>query len=85
MGDPHLIPDTHLRLFPDPASEPVTLFLDEIQLVPGWETFVRRLLDTPGHEVFLSGSWFQLVLESAEWAEVLDGSQLAGRKIIMGA
>lgn len=59
--DLHLIPETHLRLFPQPESEPVTLFLDEIQLVPGWETFVRRLLDTPGHEIFLSGSSAKLL------------------------
>lgn len=57
----HLIPDSHLRLFPEPANEPVALFLDEIQLIPGWETFVRRLLDTPGHEVFLSGSSAKLL------------------------
>jgi|GEM_PF-2053161 len=47
--DLHIIPDTHLRMFPEPADEPITLFLDEIQLVSGWETFVRRLLDTPGY------------------------------------
>ena len=60
-SDLHLIPETHLRLFPEPASEPVTLFLDEIQLVSGWETFVRRLLDTPGYEIFLSGSSAKLL------------------------
>jgi hypothetical protein len=27
----HIIPDTHLRMFPEPASEPITLFLDEIR------------------------------------------------------
>lgn len=57
----HLIPDSHLRLFPDPANEPVALFLDEIQLIPGWEAFVRRLLDTPGFEVYLSGSSAKLL------------------------
>jgi predicted AAA+ superfamily ATPase len=57
----HMIPDTHLRMFPEPADEPVTLFLDEIQQVPGWETFVRRLLDTPGYEIFLSGSSAKLL------------------------
>ncbi len=57
----HLIPDIHLRLFPDPADEPITLFLDEIQRVPGWEVFVRRLLDTPGYELFLSGSSAKLL------------------------
>jgi hypothetical protein len=57
----HLIPDTHLRLFPEPADEPVSLFLDEIQCVPRWEQFVRRLLDSPGYELFLSGSSAKLL------------------------
>lgn len=57
----HIIPDTHLRMFPEPATEPVTFFFDEIQLVPGWETFIRRLLDTPGYEIFLSGSSAKLL------------------------
>ena len=60
-ADLHIISDTHLRMFPEPAAEPITLFLDEIQLVPGWETFVRRLLDTPGYEIFLSGSSAKLL------------------------
>lgn len=34
----------------------VTFFFDEIQVVPGWETFVRRILDTEKVEVFVSGS-----------------------------
>ncbi len=57
----HLIPDIHLRLFPETTTEPVTLFLDEIQLVPGWETFIRRMLDTGGYEIFLSGSSAKLL------------------------
>ncbi len=61
VADLHRIPDLHLRLFPEPAQEPVTFFFDEIQLVPGWERFVRRLLDTPGHEIFLSGSSAKLL------------------------
>jgi hypothetical protein len=39
----------------------VTFFLDEIQEVPGWETFVRRLLDTEKVELFLSGSSARLL------------------------
>ena len=30
--------------------------LDEIQAVPGWERFVRRVLDSEKVEIFLSGS-----------------------------
>lgn len=38
------------------GREVVTWYLDEIQLVPGWERFVRRLLDSEKVEIFLSGS-----------------------------
>jgi predicted AAA+ superfamily ATPase len=37
-------------------SSGITLFLDEIQLVSGWETFARRVLDTEKVRLFLSGS-----------------------------
>ncbi len=57
----HMIPETHARLFPAAAEERVALFLDEIQRVPGWEVFVRRMLDTPGHEIYLSGSSAKLL------------------------
>jgi len=61
VGQLHLILDTHARLFPAPAGQPVAWFLDEIQRVAGWEMFVRRMLDTPGQEVFLSGSSAKLL------------------------
>ena len=38
------------------GRETVHWFLDEIQLVPGWERFVRRVLDTERAEVVVSGS-----------------------------
>jgi predicted AAA+ superfamily ATPase len=60
-GQLSLIPQAHLRLFPEPSHEPVTLYLDEIQTVAGWEKFVRRLLDEGAHEVFLSGSSAKLL------------------------
>jgi predicted AAA+ superfamily ATPase len=34
----------------------LTLFLDEIQLVPGWESFARRILDSERVRLFVSGS-----------------------------
>jgi hypothetical protein len=34
----------------------VMFFFDEIQVVPGWEAFVRRILDAEKVEVFVSGS-----------------------------
>lgn len=36
--------------------EKVGLFLDEVQVVPGWESFVRRVMDTEKIDVFVSGS-----------------------------
>ena len=34
----------------------VAWFFDEIQFVPGWERFVRRVLDTERVEIVVSGS-----------------------------
>jgi len=39
----------------------VSFFLDEIQNVPGWEGFVRRIVDTEKVGVFLSGSSAKLL------------------------
>lgn len=51
-----LIEEYYLR-FPEYRDRvSATLLLDEIQIVPGWETFVRRMLDTEKLEVFVSGS-----------------------------
>lgn len=60
-GSLHEIPEIHARLFPEAAKSKVTLFLDEIQRVSGWEVFVRRMLDTPEYEIFLSGSSAKLL------------------------
>jgi uncharacterized protein len=57
----HLIPETHARLFPSPTQTPIAFFFDEIQQVTGWEVFVRRMLDTPGYEIYLSGSSAKLL------------------------
>jgi uncharacterized protein len=39
----------------------VIFFLDEIQLVPGWEAFAGRLLDTEKVELFILGSSAKLL------------------------
>jgi len=44
----------------------VTLFLDEIQLVPGWETFARRILDSEKVRRFVSGSSATMLSQRAE-------------------
>lgn len=49
--------EEHYRLYPSLRSrETVHWFLDEIQLVPGWERFARRVLDTERCELVVSGS-----------------------------
>ncbi|MBI4563508.1 MAG: ATP-binding protein [Planctomycetes bacterium] len=53
----HLLVEEYYRGYPAlRGRETVTWCLDEIHVVPGWERFVRRLLDTEKVEVFLSGS-----------------------------
>ncbi len=37
-------------------TEKVVFFFDEIQLIPGWEQFARRILDSEKVELFISGS-----------------------------
>jgi predicted AAA+ superfamily ATPase len=60
--DLQLVVEEYFSLHPERRdSKTVTLFLDEIQEVPGWELFVRRLLDTEKVELFLSGSSARLL------------------------
>lgn len=49
--------DLYYRQFPDARSTGVvTWCFDEIQTVPGWERFIRRMLDNERVELFLTGS-----------------------------
>lgn len=67
-----LIPEEYYRSFPqNRGARPVVWCFDEIQVVPGWETFVRRLLDSEDVEVFVSGSSARLL--SREVATSLRG------------
>jgi hypothetical protein len=45
-------------------------FLDEIQLVPGWERFVRRVLDTERVEMVVKGLAQRSVVSSQSNAAV---------------
>jgi len=68
----HVLVDVYYRRFPAlRGREQVTWCFDEIQVVPGWERFVRRLLDTEKVEVFLSGS--SAALSSREVATSMRG------------
>lgn len=64
--------DEHVRQFPRlRESGGMTLYLDEVQTVPGWEGLVRRQMDRGGVELFVSGSSAKLL--SREVATSLRG------------
>lgn len=70
--------EEHSRQFPDVwaarHTTPLTLFLDEVQLVTGWEGLLRRLIDGGGIELFVTGSSARLL--SREVATSLRGRGL---------
>lgn len=52
-----LLLEEYFRRYPEwRGRETVHWFLDEIQVVPGWERFVRRILDEENVEITVSGS-----------------------------
>ena len=70
--DLHLLIEEYYRRYPAlRGQETVTWCFDEIQVVPGWERFVRRLLDTEKVELFVSGS--SAALLSREIATAMRG------------
>lgn len=69
------IVDAFYRRFPASREQPCWFFFDEIQNVPGWEAFVRRLLDTEKLSLVLTGSSAKLL--SREIATSLRGRSLA--------
>ena len=57
VEDLSVLVEEYYRRFPAlRGRETVTWCFDEIQVVPGWERFVRRLLDSEKVEIFVSGS-----------------------------
>lgn len=59
--DLDLVLRCHRELFPETIGQRCYLFIDEVQNVPGWERWVRRLYDTEDVEVFVTGSSSQLL------------------------
>ena len=75
MQDLDLLLQEYYRLYPQWRDQQrATFFLDEIQLVPGWEVFARRLLDSEKIDLFLSGSSARLL--SREVATSMRGRAL---------
>jgi hypothetical protein len=68
----HPLVEQYYRRHPEArGSKTVTWCFDEIQVVPGWERFVRRLLDAEQVEIFVTGS--SAALLSREIATALRG------------
>lgn len=62
------------KRFSHPRNRPVTLFLDEIQDSPGWETEMKSIYDTEPVKAYCSGSTSALVTRQ--------GGKLTGRQIV---
>ena len=61
-SDLHLVVEEYYRLHPELRDRSRSVFFfDEIQVVQGWETFARRLLDTEHVELLISGSSARLL------------------------
>ncbi|MCS6919928.1 MAG: ATP-binding protein [Fimbriimonadales bacterium] len=69
--------EEYYRLYPTVREQGVILCWDEIQVVSGWERFVRRLLDTEQAQIYLSGSSARLL--SREIATEMRGRALEVR------
>ena len=74
-SDLHQIPDVYYRRYPQLRDKSCAFFFDEIQNVPGWEQFIRRLLDTENIHLCLTGSSAKLL--SREIATSLRGRSIA--------
>lgn len=75
-GNLGVILEAYFSLYPEKKSaEKVYCFFDEIQVIPGWESFVDRLMRTELSEVYLTGSSSQML--SREVATQMRGRALA--------
>ncbi len=55
-ADLTLLLEAYYDLYPDNRGLEIYVFLDEIHLVDGWDSFIQKLLETPGIRVFITGS-----------------------------
>lgn len=66
-----LVIQSYMELYPELDLQNSWFFFDEIQNVPDWEKFIRRLYDTITRNIFISGSNSRML--SAEIATSLRG------------
>lgn len=69
--------EIYYEIYPENKGKKVWLFLDEIQNIPGWERWVRSVLDRENVQVYVTGSSSKLL--SKEIATQLRGRSLTYR------
>jgi predicted AAA+ superfamily ATPase len=74
-GELDLILRAHEELYPEFSDEKKYLFFDEVQNVPSWEIYLRRLHDTEDASLFVTGSSSHLL--SREIATGLRGRSIS--------
>jgi len=67
--------EAYFELYPEIKENEFFLFLDEIQNIEGWETFVRRIYDKENVNIYITGSSSKLL--SREIATSLRGRTLS--------
>ncbi len=67
--------DAYQQMYPDNKIEDVEFYFDEIQEVPAWEKFLRRMLDSVSQKIYITGSSAKLL--SREIATQLRGRTLS--------
>jgi len=69
-----LLLEGYFELYPHKIDEKIYLFLDEVQVVDGWERYVRRVYDSLDVAVYITGSSSKLL--SSEIATSLRGRSI---------
>ena len=71
-----VVPEAYFSLYPEKKNaRTVYCFFDEIQVVPGWESFVDRVMRTEKCEVYITGSSARML--SREVATQMRGRALS--------
>ncbi len=70
-----LILEGFYELYPAKRDEKIYLFFDEVQVVDGWELYIRRIYDTLNVGIFVTGSSAKLL--SSEIATSLRGRTIS--------
>lgn len=74
-GDYDQILNAYLELYPERPLTDIYLFFDEIQGLPNWQKYIRRLYDSVTRHIFLTGSNAKML--SSEIATSLRGRNLS--------